>query len=155
VSNTTSEFTDDPEGTAQLQIDRRAERTTDYHQRMQLRLARLCLDCEEIHDQQSCPICSSESFAYITRWIPRPDGTPRQRQPPSRETAEVYRELISPTSTTSGTRRWAKRGAVALGAVSLAGWIWRQNTPSQGRPNAEDQKKSPDLFRPNDEKDTA
>jgi hypothetical protein len=109
---------------------------------MQLRLARLCLDCEEIHDQQSCPVCSSESFAYISRWIPRPDGLSRQRPAPSRETAEVYRELINPTPT-SGGRRWAKRGAMALGAVGLAGWIWRQQAPSQGKSSADGLKEKP------------
>ena len=115
---------------------RRASRV--YHRRMQLNLARLCLDCEEIHDQQSCPVCSSESFAYISRWIPRPDGLTRQRPTPSRETAEVYRELINPTPHASGKRRWAKRGAVALGAVGLAGWIWRQKGTSSGKASADD-----------------
>ncbi|MGH9140470.1 MAG: hypothetical protein ACRD2I_04930 [Vicinamibacterales bacterium] len=107
---------------------------------MQLRLARLCLDCEEIHDQQSCPVCSSESFAYITRWIPRPDGLAHQRPAPSRETAETYRELINPTPRTSGTRRWAKRGAVALGAVGLVSWVFRQKA-STGKQTPEDSRK--------------
>jgi len=108
---------------------------------MQLRLARLCLDCEEIHDQQSCPVCSSESFAYITRWIPRPDGTPRQRPAPSRETAETYRELINPTPRPSGARRWARRGAVALGAVGLASWAWRQKGTGDARPSESSKKR--------------
>jgi hypothetical protein len=101
---------------------------------MHLRVARLCLDCEEIHDQQSCPICSSESFAYISRWIPRPEGMTRQRPAPSPETAEVYRELINPAARTPGGRRWAKRGAVALGAVGLASWVFRQKTPAAKSP---------------------
>jgi len=108
---------------------------------MQLRLARLCLDCEEIHDQQSCPVCSSESFAYITRWIPQPDGAARQRPAPVRETAETYRELISPTPSSSGTRRWARRGAVALGAVGIASWAWRQKGSGGGQPADETKKK--------------
>src|SRR5262245_32500541 len=29
---------------------------------MQLRTARLCLDCEEVHEEQQCPVCASESF---------------------------------------------------------------------------------------------
>ena len=98
---------------------------------MQLRVARLCLDCEEIHDQQSCPICSSESFAYITRWIPRPETVARQRPAPSRETAETYRELINPTPPAPASRRWARRGAVALGALGLASWVWRQSGDRQ------------------------
>lgn len=97
---------------------------------MQLHVARLCLDCEEIHDQQSCPICSSESFAFITRWIPRPDGAKRPRPAASRETAETYRELINPVPPASATRVWAKRGAVLLGALGLASWAWHQKAPS-------------------------
>jgi hypothetical protein len=97
---------------------------------MQLGAARLCLDCEEIHDQQSCPVCTSESFAFVSRWIPRPEGHPRPRPAESREVANTYRELISPTPPSSGGRRWAKRGVFGLAAVGLAGWLWRQNTPA-------------------------
>jgi hypothetical protein len=32
--------------------------------------ARLCLNCEEIHDAQACPACASENYAYLTRWVP-------------------------------------------------------------------------------------
>jgi hypothetical protein len=37
---------------------------------MQLRVARLCLDCEELHVAEVCPICASESFAYLSTWLP-------------------------------------------------------------------------------------
>jgi len=54
---------------------------------MQLRLARLCLDCEEIHDAQQCPTCASESFAFLTRWVPAPERRsntrPAQRPAPT------------------------------------------------------------------------
>ena len=40
---------------------------------MQLRRARLCIDCEEIHEAQQCPSCASETFAYLTRWVPAPE----------------------------------------------------------------------------------
>ena len=40
---------------------------------MRLDDARLCLDCEEIHDQQTCPVCASETFAFISRWVPAPE----------------------------------------------------------------------------------
>ena len=36
---------------------------------MRLVNARLCLDCEEVHEEQHCPICGSESFAFMTRWV--------------------------------------------------------------------------------------
>jgi len=109
---------------------------------MQLRVARLCLDCEEIHDQLACPICSSESFAYITRWIPEVEKAPRQRPTPapSREVAETYRELITPTPPTSASRRWARRGAVALGAIGLASWAWRQAAPTGNQNTSDDRK---------------
>src|SRR4051812_46707201 len=109
---------------------------------MQLRVARLCLDCEEIHDQQSCPLCSSESFAYITRWIPQPDGLARQRPTPPRETTEAYRELINPTPRHSGKRQWARRGAFALGAVGLASWALRQKGSSGAQPSEPLKKKT-------------
>jgi hypothetical protein len=67
---------------------------THYTEAMQLHLARLCLNCEDIHDQQTCPICSSESFAYVSRWIPAPEGRTHPRQLPSRETADTYRQLL-------------------------------------------------------------
>jgi hypothetical protein len=108
---------------------------------MQLRVARLCLDCEEIHDQLACPICGSESFAYITRWIPQVESTARQRPTPSREAADTYRELITPTPPASASRRWAKRGAVALGAIGLASWAWRQAAPSGNQRPADDRKR--------------
>jgi hypothetical protein len=110
---------------------------------MQLRVARLCLDCEEIHDQLACPICSSESFAYMTRWIPQVENAPRQRPTPapSRETAETYRELITPTPRPPASRRWAKRGAVALGAIGLASWVWRQAAPTGGESTSADRKR--------------
>ena len=37
---------------------------------MQLRTARLCLDCEELHEENTCPVCASEMFAFLTRWVP-------------------------------------------------------------------------------------
>lgn len=48
---------------------------------MQLRKARLCIDCEEIHDQWQCPICASETFAFLTQWMPAPERRKRPRLP--------------------------------------------------------------------------
>jgi hypothetical protein len=36
---------------------------------MQLRVARLCLDCEELHQDDSCPRCASESYAFLSSWL--------------------------------------------------------------------------------------
>ncbi len=48
---------------------------------MQLRKARLCIDCEEIHDQWQCPICASETFAFLTQWMPAPERRQKPRLP--------------------------------------------------------------------------
>jgi hypothetical protein len=37
---------------------------------MQLRVARLCLDCEELHVGDVCPVCASESYAFLSTWLP-------------------------------------------------------------------------------------
>lgn len=37
---------------------------------MQLRVARLCLDCEELFVGDRCPICASERFAFLSTWLP-------------------------------------------------------------------------------------
>jgi hypothetical protein len=76
---------------------------------MQLRVARLCLDCEEIHDSQQCPVCASETFAFLARWVPVPErrSRPRVTRPvrlPNRKTAIGY-------------------GVVGLGIVGLARWF--------------------------------
>jgi hypothetical protein len=49
---------------------------------VKLTTARLCLNCDEIHDAQTCPVCTSETFAYLTRWIPRAQPEPRRTAPP-------------------------------------------------------------------------
>ncbi len=101
---------------------------------MQLRNARLCLDCEEVHDLQKCPRCASESFAFLTRWVaaperrerprPLPDTTPRLGASP--EDLQAYRALLDPTQKANG-RGWqiARQGAVGLALVGVAGWLWK------------------------------
>ena len=95
---------------------------------MQLHVARLCMDCDEVHDSQTCPVCGSESFAYITRWIPAPERRHRPRPPEPSETAATYRELLSPEPQQSGMPRWLRRGAVGLAALTAFGWAWQRGT---------------------------
>ena len=92
---------------------------------MQLRLARLCLDCEEIHDAQQCPVCASEMFASISRWVPAPErrGQPRTTQPTPR--AEVYSALLDAKPQPSNGMRLLKQGVLGLTAVGLVGWFMR------------------------------
>src|SRR5215217_622590 len=93
---------------------------------MQLRTARLCLDCEEVHDAMRCPSCASETFTYITRWIPAPERRNRTRPTTSPE-AEVYRSLVAKEGEPSSAgRRMLKGGVVGLTAIGLAGWFLRK-----------------------------
>ncbi len=100
---------------------------------MQLRTARLCHDCEEIHEDQRCPVCASEAFAYITRWIPVPERRPQPRETSSPE-LEVYRQLIAEDEP-SRSARLLKQALIGLTTVGVAGWVWRR---SQGPPHAPD-----------------
>ena len=90
---------------------------------MKLRDARLCLDCDEVHGDGMCPVCGSESFAYVSRWVPAPE-TNRAPRPATSEQAEVFRELLSGDGA-SPNRRLIKRGLLGLTALGLAGWAWR------------------------------
>jgi hypothetical protein len=103
---------------------------------MQLRTARVCLDCEEIHDAQQCPTCASETFAFLTRWVPVPERRqrPRPTELANREAVETYREMLSPP----GRSGWSlvRRGALGLALVGVASWMWgrtaRSETPPRG-----------------------
>jgi hypothetical protein len=106
---------------------------------MQLHIARLCLDCNEIHDQQSCPVCSSEEFAFLSRWVPATERRNHPRRTTSPE-AEVYRELISPTPPRASTGRLLKGGAFGVAALAVA-WLWRnagRKDDGGGRPEKEE-----------------
>src|SRR5262245_17840924 len=93
---------------------------------MQLHIARLCLDCNEVHDEQNCPVCGSEAFAYLSRWVPAPERRVRRRPTTSPE-ADVYRELVTSERAAPGKGRLLRRGALGLTTLALAGWAWRRN----------------------------
>lgn len=99
---------------------------------MQLRLARLCLDCEEIHEAQQCPICASEMFASISRWVPAPERRVQRRPAPPTPRAEVYGALLDGAERPSSRKRLLKQGVVGLTAVGLIGWFMR--TPRRPQP---------------------
>lgn len=100
---------------------------------MQLRNARLCLDCDEIHEEAHCPICASESFAFIKRWVPASERRTRQRPPDAaeatnRETIDTYKELLS-ANEERRLSAWqlVRGGAVSLAVLGAAGWLLRRN----------------------------
>jgi hypothetical protein len=94
---------------------------------MQLKIARLCLDCDEVHQSEHCPVCASEAFGYLTRWVPSPERRMRPR-PTNSPAADVYRELISPSPGAPKGIRLLARSALGVTALGLAGWIWRRKT---------------------------
>jgi hypothetical protein len=81
---------------------------------MQLRRARLCLDCEEIHDAQQCPVCASEMFAYLARWVPAPErrAVPRSVQSVPAASARVPKPVKVVGFSIAG-----------LGILGLARWF--------------------------------
>jgi hypothetical protein len=96
---------------------------------MQLRNARLCLDCEEVHDAQQCPACASEMYAPITRWVAAPERRARSRAEPSSSRADIYRALIEGENRPSRTRRLLKGGAMGVAALGVLGWFMRNPSP--------------------------
>lgn len=99
---------------------------------MKLREARLCLDCDEVYHEGVCPGCGSETFAYLSRWVPAPEGN-RAPRPATSEQAEVFRELL--TSTHNGpNRQLLKRGLLGITAIGLAGWAWRTSRAAASQP---------------------
>jgi hypothetical protein len=86
---------------------------------MQLRTARLCLDCEEVHDAQQCPVCASETFAYLTRWVAAPERRSKARpaeERPQPETAPQGRK---------NHRAMIGYGVLGLGMLGLGQWLLR------------------------------
>jgi hypothetical protein len=125
---------------------------------MQLRSARLCLDCEEVHEANVCPVCASETFAYMTRWIPAPErrGRPRPdgddddtvrtapvKAPDPDDTVRVapHRRAAAPPAP---SRHLLQKGVVGLTAIGLAGWFFRRQSQGQlPTPNAQLPRETP------------
>ena len=106
---------------------RRRRASSDYTGAMQLRTARLCLDCEEVHEAQQCPACASETFVFITRWVPAPERRQKTRSPeppPAPESVDTYREILNPRDDSAGWR-FVKRGAVGLALFGVASLMFR------------------------------
>ena len=100
----------------------------DYTRFMHLSVARLCLDCHEIHEYDHCPACTSEAFAYITRWITLDNVASRppieHKNGPTGEKVETYRQILQPTASGSRTVNWLRNGSLLLAAGYLARWGW-------------------------------
>ena len=106
---------------------------------MRLDDARLCLDCEEIHNEHECPACGSEAFAFLKRWIkttsssrPRPPSTRDPHAPvdlvsrpiATSEQLDAWKQIVEGKSPEPRRGRLIARGLVGLTAMGLAGWAW-------------------------------
>ena len=118
-------------------------RNGHYNRSMHLSVARLCLDCQEIHDLDRCPVCTSEAFGFITRWV-KVDPAPRHVSPEDNRAdasrIDGYREMLNPQPRGSRTARWLRRGGILMAAGYLArwGWIAAQQKRTSQRPSAGD-----------------
>lgn len=109
---------------------------------MHLGVARLCLDCHEVHEYDRCPACTSEAFAFISRWVKvetaplRPPST-RPESTPDAEKIDSYRQLLQPKANNARAGKWLRNGGllVAAGYVARLGW----HIANRQRPESEDQ----------------
>jgi hypothetical protein len=136
---------------------------------MRLMNARLCLDCEEVHEAQHCPICGSESFAFLTRWVTpsdtvtteamqrasRPPDPIDRREPPERrepaerreqldrrEQVDAYRQILNPEAPQHRGRLVA-RGALGLALLGVARMVWRATPETRADSKSEPPPNSP------------
>ena len=94
---------------------------------MQLRTARLCLDCEEVHESQECPICLSEAGVFLTRWIP-PEERRMRRFPSAIKVTPVP---------TNDPARWLKRGVFGFAVLAAGRWLLQAGGDARARRSTE------------------
>jgi len=117
---------------------------------MRLDDARLCLDCEEIHEDQECPACGSEASAFLKRWIKTTSGNGGDRrlrepaaatsgplrQPPSGEQLDAWRRIIEGRPAPPSKGKLVMRGLLGLAAMGVAGWAWSRTGTRRGEPGS-------------------
>jgi hypothetical protein len=101
---------------------------------MQLRGTRLCLDCEELHTADRCPVCASDAFVFLTRWVPTDERRAIRRD-----------AVIAPPAPApeTGMSRWLARGAAGLVLVATGRWLWKSARPMQWSDAPERERRRP------------
>jgi hypothetical protein len=74
---------------------------------MQLRVARLCLDCEEVYAGTACPVCASERYAFLSSWLPSEERRRWRRSGP-KGAPPVKQDLV--TRIRRALSRWFGEG---------------------------------------------
>ena len=104
---------------------------------MRLALARLCLDCEEVHDGDRCPVCGSETFAFLKKWVlpaALAEGSLRipqnVRSSGSPEPLKTYQQSLEPDRP-SRTRSLIARGALGLAILGAVRLVWHLGKSSE------------------------
>ena len=115
---------------------------------MKLNNARLCLDCDEVHDEAHCPSCASESFAFIKRWVTTPEA--RARAAVENESRTERARGRRPIARCSGanhdpsmTRRLVRGGVVGLAVLGAAGWLLQRNAGEKNKAEPDDKPDEP------------
>jgi hypothetical protein len=93
---------------------------------MQLHVARLCLDCQEVHSETHCPVCTSASFAPLSRWIPAQERRIRPRETTD-EAADALKRLLE-SKPGQVRSKWPARTAAVVATLGIGGWLWRRAT---------------------------
>jgi hypothetical protein len=81
---------------------------------MQLRVARLCLDCEELHAENSCPVCASDRFAFLSKWLP----VEERRRWPGRPTLEPRRSDGGLSAAVESVSNWFRGQPEPIGPLT-------------------------------------
>jgi hypothetical protein len=89
---------------------------------MQLRAARLCANCENVHDARACPACGSGTFMYLTKWVPtakpdKPAHRPRIVRPTLTQRIVLGSTVLGLAAFWVG--RWSRRARVEIETRSL------------------------------------
>ena len=104
---------------------------------MQLRNARLCLNCEEIHAATHCPVCTSDSFAYVSRWIPADERRGEARRPSTSAASLPAAAATSARPTAPPHMRWVKRGAAGVAVLAASRLLWQWSRPVEWADDAD------------------
>jgi hypothetical protein len=105
---------------------------------MRLAVARLCLDCEEVHDGDRCPVCGSQTFAFLKKWVlptALSEGSLRLqkdvRSSASPKQLKTYQQLLEPDRPASRKRSLIARGALGLAILGAVRLVWHLGKSSR------------------------